>query len=99
MMSAFILLQVDVKDENKLKIYTDAAPATVKAYNGSLVFRGKVSEIVSGDPGYTFAVVLKFPDAQSANDWYESDAYQNLIENRDKAANVIATRYDEVDFF
>jgi len=98
-MSSFIILQVDVKDLNKLKVYTEAAPATVTAYNGSLVFRGNVSEVVFGNPGYTFAVVLKFPDAESASNWYESDEYQNLIENRDESANVIATRYDEFDFF
>jgi len=98
-MSSFILLQIDVKDRIRLKAYTEAAPATVKNYKGSLVFRGNVSEVISGEPGHTFAVVLKFPDAESATNWYESKEYQDLVENRDKAAKVVATRYDESDFF
>lgn len=86
-------------DPLKLKEYTDAAPATVTPYNGELVFRGNVSEIVTGQPEHTFAVVIKFPDKTSAKGWYESEAYQNLVGIRDASASVIATRYDEPDFF
>lgn len=98
-MSTFYILQISVNDPVKLKEYTNAAPTTVKSFRGELVFRGNVSSIVSGNPDYTAAVVLKFPDMASAEAWYSSEDYQGLIENRDAAADVIATRYDESDFY
>jgi uncharacterized protein (DUF1330 family) len=98
-MSTFYLLQISVKDPVKLKKYTDAAPATVTSFGGELVFRGKVSGISSGQPEHSSAVVLKFPDKTSANGWYASKDYQDLVGIRNEGADVIATRYDEPDFF
>ena len=44
--SAFCLLQISVRDAVQLKVYTDAAPATVAPFGGELVFTGKVSGIL-----------------------------------------------------
>ena len=98
-MSSFILLQIKVKDPIKLKEYTDPAPATVVPFGGELVFRSKVSGTEWGESWHSSAVVIKFPDQASSSDWYTSKAYQDLMEKRNAAADVIATRYDEVDFF
>jgi uncharacterized protein (DUF1330 family) len=98
-MSSFYFLQITVKDPVKLKNYTDVAPPTILPFGGELVFRSKVSEIVCGEPDFSCAVVIKFPDTASAKGWYESNAYQNLIENRDAAAKVVVTQYDDPDFF
>ena len=65
----------------------------------SLCSEASVSGILSGQPKYTAAVVLKFPDQASAEGWYESEDYQGLIENRDVAAEVVVTRFDEPDFY
>ncbi len=98
-MSAFYLLQISVKNPVKLKVYTDAAPATVVSFGGELVFRSTVSGISSGQAGHSAAVVLKFPDRASAEGWYMSKDYQDLVEIRDQGADVVATLYDKPDFF
>lgn len=98
-MSTFYILQINVKDADKLQEYIDAAPATVLSCGGELVFRGNISDVVSGVPEHTFAAVLKFPDIAMAKAWYESNDYQALVKNRDAAADVIVTRYEETDFF
>jgi uncharacterized protein (DUF1330 family) len=98
-MSSFYLLQITVKDPVKLKNYTDVAPQTILPFGGELVFRSKVSEILCGDPDFSCAVAIKFPYARSAKGWYESEEYQSLIENRDAAAKVVVTQYDESAFF
>lgn len=98
-MSTFYLLQIRVLDESTLKEYIDAAPKTVALFGGELVFRGRISDILSGQPEHTTAVVLKFPDQATAEDWYESEDYQSLLEIRDSAAEVVVTRYDESDFY
>ena len=48
---------------------------------------------------HSAAVVIKFPDQASAEGWYHSEGYQALLEKRNAAAEVVATRYDEPDFF
>ena len=98
-MSSFYLLQISDKDPVKLKEYTDAAPVTVQPFGGELVFRSKVSGIESGEPGHSSAVVIKFPDQDSAKGWYNSEDYQSLMEKRNAGADVAATRYDEPDFY
>ena len=99
-MSAFCLLQIgNIRDRVRLKQYTDAGPATVSSFGGELVFRGKLSGVLSGKPSHESVVVIRFPDAASANGWYASKDYQDLVENRDAAADVIVTRFDEPDFF
>lgn len=98
-MSSFYLLQISDKDPVKLKEYTDAAPATVEPHGGELVFRSRVSDTESGEPGHSSAVVIKFPDKASAKAWYDSEDYQALMEKRNAGADVAATRYDEPDFF
>ena len=98
-MSSFYLLQISDKDPVKLKEYTDPAPATVAPFGGELVFRSQVSGIEWGQSWHSSAVVIKFPDQASASGWYASKDYQDLMEKRNAAADVIATRYDEGDFF
>ena len=98
-MSAFCLLQISVKDAAALKVYTDAAPATVVPFGGELVFRGEVSGALSGEPSHDSAVVIRFPDSESANGWYASNGYQGLLEDRNAGAEVVVTRYDEAEFF
>lgn len=99
-MSAFCLLQIgNVRDRDRLKIYTDAAPATVADFGGELVFRGKASGALSGELGHESAAVLRFPDSASADGWYASEGYQALVGDRDAAADVVVTRYDKPDFF
>ena len=98
-MSSFILLQITVKDPAKIEEYYNAAPPTVAAFGGELVFRSRISNTISGSPQHTAAVVLKFPDKASGAGWYDSEDYQNLIENRDEGAEVVATQYDPPDFF
>lgn len=98
-MSSFILLQIKVKDPVKLKEYTDPAPATVAPFGGELVFRGNVSGTEWGQSWHSCAVVIKFPDQESSSGWYASKGYQDLMEKRNAAADVIAQDMMKETFF
>lgn len=50
---------------------------------GTLVKRLKVAEVVNGRPS-GMVLVMDFPDPQAATDLFASDAYQELVETRDK---------------
>ncbi len=84
-MPAYVSASVIVKDPNKLKIYLEALPATLQPFGGRPVARGKVSQILQGSNDAHIQAVFEFADAAAANAWYQSDAYQALIPNRDEA--------------
>lgn len=93
-MSAFFIATVTVNDSNKFQEYAQKAMESLKPFNGEIVIRGKAVE----DSGYDHDVVgiFKFPDMQTLEDWYGSDAYQSLIPLREEASDMIITKYEEM---
>ena len=53
-----------------------------------LVFRGEKLAVLGGEHRHSDTVVIRFPDAESANGWFNSAAYQALIPLRMAAAEV-----------
>ena len=94
MMSAYLIGQITIKDKNKWKEYCRHIPATLKPYDGELVFRGKLSSVLSGDHKHTDTVVIKFPNTKLLNNWHSSPQYQSLIPLRKMAANVDMLSYE-----
>ena len=92
-MSTYVIALGNVKDSEKWQQYAGAAPQTFKEHGGELVFKGKKTSVLAGEHPYSIAVVLKFPDQQSVQNWYNSDAYQNLIPLRNEAADVVFVSY------
>ena len=87
-MSAYVIVQGRVIDQEKMNEYGAAAGPTVAAHGGELVCRGPAA-ILAGDTAYTMAVVLKFPDTQAAQNWYHSPEYQTLIPTREAALDSV----------
>ena len=57
-------------------------------HGGKMVARGKVGKQLAGEVKHQIEAVFEFPSADAVDNWYESDAYQALIPNRDEAAYV-----------
>ncbi len=93
-MSAFYVFHTSVKDQDKFQTYAKAVPATLATFGGEVALRGKVSDVVLGEQPHATVGVLRFPDQDAAKRWYESEAYQALIPNRDAAASMTIVRYD-----
>ena len=85
---------VQVKDPEKLKTYVSQVGATMAPHGGKMVARGKVSKQLSGEVKHQIEALFEFPSAEAVDAWYESDAYQALIPNRDEAAYVTAVVLD-----
>lgn len=94
-MSAFLIVHVTVKDPEKWKGYSQSAPGTVAAHGGEFAFRGKVANVIHGEHAHQNAVVIKFPDQEAVQRWYNSPEYQALIPNRDEAADMVFVSLDE----
>ena len=88
-MSAYMIVHATVKDLDKYKAYAEAAGPTLKSFGVEILFKGKVTDILTGEHEYKMSVVMKFPDQLSINEWYDSDEYQAIIPLGETAANVV----------
>ena len=93
-MATLMSATVQVKDPEKLQVYVSQVGATMAPHGGKMVARGKVAKQRSGEVKHQIEAILEFPSPEDANAWYESDAYQALIPNRDEAAYVTLVMLD-----
>lgn len=85
-MPAYVIVDIDVKDKERLSQYSDAAAATLIPFKGEYIVKGE-AEVLHGERPYPIKVVIAFPDKEQARAWYASDAYQAIVGLRDQAFN------------
>ncbi|MCX6071399.1 MAG: DUF1330 domain-containing protein [Chloroflexi bacterium] len=93
-MAAYVIGHITIKDSQKWAEYRDQVPATVVAWGGQVVFRGRRMAVFSGQHPFTDTVVIQFPDVGAVQAWHESAAYQALIPLRNQAADVVLVGYE-----
>ena len=96
-MSAFLIFHSTVRDAEKFQAYARSVPATLPPFDGSLLTKGKSARVLSGKHDHPTVGILKFSNLDKAHGWYESEAYQTLISNRDEAADMTIISYEEPD--
>ncbi len=74
-MSAFVIVDVKVTDPVRYEDYKHLAAPTVAEFGGRYVVRGGAAEVLEGDSSPGRVVVLEFPTAERAKDWWSSDSY------------------------
>ena len=84
-MPAFVVVDVEVKDEKDYAEYRAKAPATVAASGGKYVVRGGAATHV--EPGWDVHrfVILEFPTLAKAKAWYDSPAYRAIAPIRQRS--------------
>lgn len=85
-MSAYVIVDVDIHDQNLYEEYKKLTPAAIKAYNGKFVVRGGKAETLEGEWKPGRVVVLEFPDAETAKKWWDSPEYNPAKAIRQKAS-------------
>lgn len=78
-MPGYVIVDVDVQDEQDYAEYRAKAPATVAAAGGKYIVRG--GAVHHQEPGWDVHrfVVLEFPSVAAAQAWYRSPAYQQIL--------------------
>ena len=84
-MSAFVVIHATITDPEKFKSYGRDSGPTVEAHGGELVTGGHLKSVLCGEMEHDRCVILRFPDVEAAETWYNSPEYQALIPNRDEA--------------
>lgn len=87
-MSACVIGHITVKDEGKWAQYRAQVPATLAPWGAELLFRGQRTDILAGTHTHLDAVVIRFPDADTVDAWFNSPEYQALIPLRQQAADL-----------
>ena len=87
-MSAYVVVEFTVKDPDVYRDrYAPNAGQTAKEHGGEVIAAGNW-EVLHGNGSLTSGALVRFPDRETALGWYNSPAYQQLIEVRSIAMDV-----------
>jgi uncharacterized protein (DUF1330 family) len=87
-MSAYMIVDVDVKDAEAYAEYNSRVPALIRKYGGEYLVRGGKFITLEGDWKPGRLVVFRFPDIASAQGLYNDPEYQSLIAIRQRVSSM-----------
>jgi uncharacterized protein (DUF1330 family) len=82
---AYTFAEFEVTDPTNFKTYGDATGAGIPAAGGKFVVRAGKTHVVGGEAPKR-VVLIEWPSFDQAHAYFESAAYKQLVENRDKSA-------------
>lgn len=85
-MSAYIIVEVDVKDPVKYEDYKKLTPSSIAAYGGRFIVRGGKAELIEGTQHPNRIVVLEFENSEKAKAWWNSPEYNEAKKLRHASA-------------
>ena len=74
-MSAYVAVEIAVKDAQTYERYKQLAPPSIAAYGGRYLVRGGATEVLEGTWNPPRFVILEFPTVQQARAWWNSPEY------------------------
>ena len=75
-MPAFVIVQIEIKDQPGYERYKAIAPASIAAYGGRYIARGGQTEVLEGEWDPRRVVLLEFESVERAKAWFESPEYR-----------------------
>ncbi|NQW12361.1 MAG: DUF1330 domain-containing protein [Alphaproteobacteria bacterium] len=93
----YIVVQVDVHDQEKFEKYRALVPDTIKKHGGEYLVRGGAFEKLEGADPLGRMVVLRFPSYAQAKAWYDSDDYAGPKAMRHAASSANAILIEGVE--
>jgi uncharacterized protein (DUF1330 family) len=90
-MSAYVIIDVDVKDQEQYAQYMKAGQPTIPAHRGKPLVRGGKVQVWEGAWQPKRMIVLEFKTVEDAHAWWNSSEYKEAKKLREHAAqaNVI----------
>ena len=77
-MAAYVIVEILITDPEIYETYKLMAPESVAAHDGNYIVRGGATAILEGDWEPERIVVLEFPTADRAREWWHSEMYSKL---------------------
>ncbi len=85
-MSAYVVVEVEVHDQNRYEDYKRMVPVSLTAYGGRFIVRGGVVETLEGEWRPQRFVILEFPSVERAKAWWEATEYAEAKKLRQATA-------------
>jgi uncharacterized protein (DUF1330 family) len=85
-LSAYVVIDIEVKDPAKYERYKELAPPSVAAHGGRYIARGGKVEVLEGSWQPKRCVILEFPSAAQAVQWWHSPEYAAARKVRQQCA-------------
>jgi uncharacterized protein (DUF1330 family) len=82
--SAYVVVEATVRDQEARDRYGSQASAVLKQFGAEVVTFGPW-RLLCGEPGHANGMIIRFQDKDTALAWYNSPAYQALLDIRDAA--------------
>ena len=86
-MPAYIIVDVTITDPQLYEEYKKLTPASIAAWQGKFIVRGGATETLEGDWQPGRFVMLEFPNADLARQWWHSTEYAPAKNIRQHAAS------------
>ena len=75
-MPAYVVAEVDITNPEGYKEYSTQVPATIEKYGGRFLVRGGKAHPLEGDWPDRRRVIIEFPSAEAARQWWNSPEYE-----------------------
>jgi len=85
-MAAYVIVTETVNDQATFDAYRKQVPATLAPFGAKFLVRGGKVTIHEGKWPHATTVVIEFPSRAQAEGWYNSPAYQKIIDLRLKSS-------------
>lgn len=82
MSKTYLIGQITVTHPEGYAVYSAQVPETIAAFGGKYLVRGGRATQLEGQAQGERHVVIEFPNRESAEAWYDSDAYQRILPHR-----------------
>lgn len=89
-MAVYLIAHVDIHDMDVFMDYQKKAKVTIENAGGKMLVRNAVPEALEGSAGDSKIVMLEFPTAEIAGNWFKSPEYQEVAKIREGKADVAA---------
>ena len=75
-MSAYVVVEIEVLDQDRYEEYKQLAPPAIAAYGGRYLVRGGEVETLEGAWSPKRFVIVEFPSVAQAKAWWDSSEYE-----------------------
>lgn len=97
-MSVIVLVQGNPRPDagEVMQQYSQVARETIGRHGGEIIARGSGAGALAGERHFRVGIVIRFPDKEKAEGWYNDPDYQGVLPLRERAYSEIeVTLYQE----
>jgi uncharacterized protein (DUF1330 family) len=96
-MATYFIAQINIHDWEEYRKYLAGTEGPLKQFNAEVLVVDDQPTLLEGDWNCTRTVVIRFPNAKVAQDWYRSPEYQEIVQHRHRAAQTNAVFTNGID--